>query len=134
MSPAESDTGSALPRWVVDPSAAHKSTEEPVASGPEVQSGDRPTGQDQAPVHRSGGQSADRELPPASEFVPIDAPRIASDNADEGVQESASKNPSKNAPDVASELAPNDRLNDVPNTSTQRQADTDALPTLVRHR
>ncbi|GEM_PF-243926 len=127
MSPAESDTGSALPRWVVDPSAAHKSTEEPVASGPEVQSGDRPTGQDQAPVHRSGGQSADRELPPASEFVPIDAPRIASDNADEGVQESASKNPSKNAPDVASELAPNDRLNDVPNTSTQRQADTDAL-------
>lgn len=123
MSPAESDTGSALPRWVVDPSAANTATEEPTASEQEGESEDRLSGEDQAPVHRSdAGQWADRQQPAASEFVPIDAPRIASNDADRGVQENAPKIPEK---DVR-EIAQSNPSNNLPHGSTSKPAETSA--------
>ncbi|OZD06510.1 hypothetical protein CH275_09835 [Rhodococcus sp. 06-235-1A] len=115
MSPTESDPGSALPRWVVDPSAANKATDQSTDSEPEGGSEDRHDGQDGDLVQDSGAGQPEpaREQPLASEFVPIDAPRIAADNVDENVLKNVSQARSR----VASEFAQRDRPSAAPSSS-----------------
>lgn len=115
MSPTESDPGSALPRWVVDPSAANNATDHSTDSEPEGGSEDRHDGQDGDLVQDSGVGHPEpaREQPVASEFVPIDAPRIAADNADENVSKNVSEARSK----VAAEFAQRDRPSAAPSSS-----------------